>query len=246
MEKRPFKLYAIFICGIFCALFSYFLSQSNNYTTQDLVKVAETHLHKKESVAKANLDLLAETLKKISPKKLFAKYHDLASDLYKDEGIALYVYQNDSLCFWTDNQPAVDLFAYTNETNVQLIKIRNGWYEYIKQKSNTSDDYTLIALIAIKPEYDFENRYLNNNFSPWLKLPENAKLVTPINYLDHAVKSKFGAPLFEVYRTDGLFKSKTLNAYASFLAIIASLLFLLLLFLLLKSKTKNGLSFLLL
>jgi hypothetical protein len=54
---------------------------------------------------------------------------------------------------------------------------------------------------------------------------------TPINYLDHAVKSKFGAPLFEVYRTDGLFKSKTLNAYASFLAIIASLLFLLLLFL---------------
>jgi hypothetical protein len=26
-------------------------------------------------------------------------------------------------------------------------------------------NYTLVALISIKPEYDFENRYLNNNFS---------------------------------------------------------------------------------
>ena len=64
MEKRPFRLFAIFICGIFCALFSYFLSQRNNYTTQGLAKVAETQLHQKEAIAKSNLDLLSETLKK--------------------------------------------------------------------------------------------------------------------------------------------------------------------------------------
>ena len=239
MEKRPFRLFAIFICGIFCALFSYFLSQRNNYTTQELAKVAETQLHQKEAIAKSNLDLLAETLKKSNPKTLFNKYQNLVSDLYKDEGIALYVYQNDSLCFWTDNQPAIDLFAYTNETDVQLIKIRNGWYEYIKQQSTDNSPYKLVALIAIKPEYDFENRYLNNNFSSWLQLPENSKLVTPVNFLNHAVKSKFGPPLFEVYRTDGLFKSRAMNGYACFFAIIASLLFLLSLFLFLKSKIKH-------
>jgi signal transduction histidine kinase len=239
MEKYPFKLYVIFICGIFCAIFSYFLSQSNNYTTQELAKKAEINLQAKETIAKANLNLLSEALKTINPKELFVKYQGAITDLYKDEGIAVYVYRNDSLCFWTDNQPAIDLFAYTNETNVQLIKIRNGWYEFIKQKNDLPVNYTLVALVSIKPEYDFENRYLNNKFSSWLQLPENTKLITPINYLPHAVKSKFGPPLFEVYRSDGLYKTENLNSYAIFLNVIACLLFLWTLFLFLKIKIKR-------
>ncbi|MBP8033260.1 MAG: hypothetical protein KAZ71_01615 [Bacteroidia bacterium] len=243
METRPFKLYAIFICGIFCAIFAYFLSQSNNSTTKELVEKAEINLQAKESIAKSNLDELTEALKTIAPKDLFTKHRGNLSDLYKNEGIAIYVYQNDSLCFWTDNQPAVDLFEYTNETNVQLIKIRNGWYEYIKQKNTVNSNYTLIALISIKPEYDFENRYLNNNFSSWLQLPENTKLVTPINYLNHAVKSKFGAPLFEVYRSDGLSKNKNTNTYTCLLYVIACLLFLWALYLSLKTYIKNEILF---
>jgi signal transduction histidine kinase len=243
METRPFKLYAIFICGIFCAIFAYFLSQSNNTSTQELAQQAEIKLQAKEGIAKSNLDLLSEALKTISPKELFTKYKGNVADLYKKEGIAIYVYQNDSLCFWTDNQPAVDLFEYTNETNVQLIKIRNGWYEYIKQKDAANSNYTLVALISIKPEYDFENRYLNNNFSEWLQLPENTKLITPINYLNHAVKSKFGAPLFEVYRSDGLYKNKSTNTYTCLLYVIACLLFLWSLYLVLKTYVKNEILF---
>jgi two-component system nitrogen regulation sensor histidine kinase NtrY len=243
MKKLPFKLYVIFSCGLLCALFSYFLSQSNNYTTKELVAVAEKRLHAKEDIAKSHLDLLSNALKDAKPNDLFVKYNGIISDLYKNEGIAVYVYSNDSLCYWSDNQPAVDLFAYTNETDVQLIKMRNGWYEYIKQKTDAKLNYTLVALISIKPEYDFENRYLNNNFSKWLQLPENTKLITPINYLDHAVKSKFGPPLFEVYREDGLFKSKSSNTYACFIYIIACMLFLWSLFLFLKAKIQNEILF---
>lgn len=239
MEKHPFKLYVIFICGLFCAVFSYFLSQSNNYTTQELAKTAEIKLQAKEIVAKTNLDLLSEALTTINPNELFLKYHGSIADLYKNEGIAVYVYHNDSLCFWTDNQPAIDLFAYTNETDVQLIKIRNGWYEFIKQKNNLQTNYTVVALISIKPEYDFENRYLNNDFSSWLQLPENTKLRTPINYLPHAVKSVFGPPLFEIYRSDGLYKKESLNTYATFLSVIACLLFLGTLYLFLKVRIKQ-------
>jgi signal transduction histidine kinase len=244
METRPFKLYAIFICGIFCSIFAYFLSQSNNTTTKELAQQAEINVHAKEGIAKSNLDLLSEALKTISPKDLFVKYQANIADLYKKEGIAIYVYQNDSLCFWTDNQPAVDLFEYTNETNVQLIKIRNGWYEFIKQKTSSQKNYTIVALISIKPEYDFENQYLNNNFNAWLQLPENTKLVVPINYLNHAVKSKFGAPLFEVYRSDGLYKSNVVNGYVCFLYVISSLLLLWGLFLFLKRIISNNTFFL--
>jgi signal transduction histidine kinase len=243
MKKLPFKLYVIFSCGLLFALFSYFLSQSNNYTTKELVAVAEKRLHAKEDIAKSHLDLLSNALKDTKPSDLFVKYNGIISDLYKNEGIAVYVYSNDSLCYWSDNQPAVDLFAYTNETDLQLIKMRNGWYEYIKQETDQKLNYTLVALISIKPEYDFENRYLNNNFSKWLQLPENTKLITPINYLDHAVKSKFGPPLFEVYREDGLFKSKSSNTYACFIYIIACILFLWSLFLFLKAKIQNEILF---
>lgn len=239
MEKRPFKLYAIFICGIFCALISYFLSQGNNYTSEELAKVAEEQLHKKEIIAKNSLENLSQVLKTIKPKDLFTAYEGISPDLYKNESIAIYVYQNDSLCFWTDNQPALDVFEYSDETNVQLIKIRNGWYEYIKHKSNANDDFTLIALIAVKPEYDFENKYLNNNFSSWLKLPENTKLITPISYLKHAVKSQFGPPLFEIYRSDGLYKDKTTDTYAALFAALSFLLLLLAVYLFLKTKIKH-------
>ena len=245
MKKPIFKIYTVFFFGIFCALFSYFLSQRNNYTTQELAKFAESQLHKKENIAIEKLELLSTALKTIKPKDLFAKYEGSLSDLYEVEGIAIYVYRNDSLCFWTNNQPAIDLFEYGYETQAQLIKIRNGWYEYIKLKKMLNQKYSLIALITIKPEYDFENRYLNNNFSSWFKLPENTKLLAPVRYLNHSVTSKFGNPLFEIYRSNGLYKNQTIDNYVCILALIACLLFLVAFFLFLKSKINHQLLFVL-
>ena len=237
MNKRLLKLYSIFFCGVLCALLSHFLSQSNNLTTKELVEKAEIKLHEKEILAKFNLDFLSEALKTIKPKELFVKSNSVFKDLFTTEGVTYYVYNQDSLCFWTDNQPSVDLISYTDESNVQLIKIRNGWYECIKQKQTAN--YTIVALISIKPEYDFENRFLSNQFSSWLKFPENTKLVTPINYLNHAVKSKFGTPLFEVYRSEGLYKNNSINILCAFLYVVSYLLLLLSLYLFLKNKIKN-------
>jgi len=56
MDKRPFKLYIILFCGVLCALFSYFLSQSNNLTTKELVEQAEINLHEKETLAISKLN----------------------------------------------------------------------------------------------------------------------------------------------------------------------------------------------
>ncbi|MBC7695894.1 MAG: GHKL domain-containing protein [Burkholderiales bacterium] len=236
---KPFKLYVIFISALICASIGYFIFQGKSLTTQELAARAEANLHQKETIAKTNLDLLSKALKTTRPKELFVSYQGAISDLYKNQGIAVYVYSNDSLCFWTDNQPAIDLNAYTNETNVQLIRIRNGWYEYIKQVDSLHRDYTLVALISIKPEFDFENRYLNNNYSEWLRLPEESKLVTPVNFLKHAVKSKFGPPLFEVYRSEGLHMSSRFITYACFFYVVSFLLFLGLLFVFLKRKLRN-------
>src|ERR1700741_33739 len=239
MKRRIFKLYVFVVSAIICTIMAIAISRHNNKTTEELANAAEIKLQQKETVAKKKLEEFTRYLKKTPPKDLFSKYNDQVKDLYKEQGISIYVYENDSLRFWSDNQPAIDLYAYTNETNVQLITIRNGWYEYIKQVDSLDKRYTAIALIAIKPEYDIENKYLVNGFSDWLQLPENTKLVYPINFLKHAVKSKFGNPLFEIYRADGLYKSKTQNLYACFFAIAAILLFIFSLFGYLKLKIRN-------
>src|ERR1044072_4595198 len=141
MEKLSFKLYMILISALLCAFIAFSIYQGKDLTTQELAERAEKSLHEKEAIAKTNLDLLSDALSSFKPRELFVKYQGRIIDLYKNEGVAVYVYYHDSLCFWTDNQPAVDLNAYTNETNVQLIKIRNGWYEYIKQKDSLKHDY---------------------------------------------------------------------------------------------------------
>lgn len=239
MEKPPFKLYAILIAALICALIGFSIYRGKNLTTQELAERAEVNLHQKETLAKSNLDFLSKALERIKPRELFVKYQGAITDLYNNEGIALYVYHRDSLCFWTDNQPAVDLFAYSNETNVQLMKIRNGWYEYIRQKDSLKHDYTIVALISIKPEYDFENRYLNNNYNERLQIPEGAELRTPVNFLKHAVKSKFGPPLFELYRSEGLHKSKNSVFYSGFFYVISGLLFLVGLFVFFRRLLKK-------
>lgn len=245
MKKRKAKIYILLVCALVCALMSLFISRQNYYTTQELTKLAETRLQQKEVAAKEKLFFLAKQLRTHTAKELFSLYESGVNEHFNEEGISFYIYENDSLRFWTDNEPSVDLYAYSNETNIQLISIRNGWYEYIKQTDSIDKNYTAIALITIKSEYDIENKYLDNNFSSWLGLPENTKLVYPINYLKHTVKSKFGSPIFQIYRSEGLYKDKSVNAYACFFALVAIVLILLVLFYSLKLKIRNKGAFIL-
>ena len=224
MNIRIFNKTAIyFMLGIVFSIIAYVTSQSNNYTTQELAEIAETNLQKKETIAYSKLTELDKYLKTVKPKGLFLKYNNDLNNLYKNEGIAIYIYENDSLCFWTDNQPAIELNIYANENNIQLIKIRNGWFEYFKLQDSAKSKFTSIALIKIKSEYDYENKYLQNDFSSWLELPKNTKIISPVLFLKHCIKSKYGIPLFEIQRSEGLYKNKHLNIYSSIFTIFSRL-----------------------
>lgn len=232
IKSKLNKIGLTLFLAIFFGIIAYFINRNNNFTTQELALIAQENLQKKESLAKDNLDEIANFLKTNKPKELLVKYENKISELYKKEGIGIYVYNNDSLCFWSDNQPSVDLNEYTNDNHAQLIKIRNGWYEHLKLKDSANNNTTIIALIAIKSEYDFENKYLENDFSSWLKLPKNTKIITPIRFLKHAISSKFGTLLFEIYRNDGVYKDLKVNLYVSIITLFCFLfsgLFLLLL-----------------
>ncbi|MBS1636706.1 MAG: HAMP domain-containing protein [Bacteroidetes bacterium] len=224
LNKRKYIVWLLFIATVL-AIVSWAVSNSNVKTTVELVADAEKVLHRKELLAKDRLRLLTKFLKKTPPKKLFSLYEGSITDLYKREGIVILAYQNDSLCFWSDNHAAVDLNAYTNERDIQIIKLRNGWFEFIRQKDSMNPHYSGAALIAIKEEYDIENKYLLNRFERWLGLPENTDIKEPINYLPHAVRSYTGMPLFEVVNKNGVYRSKQVELAAFLCAITAVILF---------------------
>ena len=158
LNKRKYTLWLLF-AAIALAFISWGVSNTNVKTTEELIIDAEKALHRKELLAKDRLQLLTRFLKKTPPKKLFTQYEGSITDLYKREGIVILAYQNDSLCFWSDNHAAVDLNAYTNERDIQIIKLRNGWFEFIRQNDSLNPHYSGAALIAIKEEYDIENKY---------------------------------------------------------------------------------------
>jgi two-component system nitrogen regulation sensor histidine kinase NtrY len=220
----------LIVLATICALLSFLIFYFNKTTTKELAVAAQNKLQQKESLAQEKLVLLTEFLKTTKPKKLFTKYQGDIAELYKKEGIAIYVYENDSLCFWSDNEPAIDLYSYALSSKAELIKIRNGWFECITQKDSIAPNYKGIALIAIKNEYDLENKYIQNNFSDWLDLPDNTKLKTDFDYLNPAIKSKWGNTLFEISRNDGVYKSKMASGYATLFALVAGLILLLIVF----------------
>lgn len=249
MKILPKNGVIILLFSILFGVFSYLISKYNIRTTSELSQIAEKKLNEKEEIATIGINNL---IKYVSERKQFGNTNfenNLLKQLQEDEGISYYVYKNDSLSFWSDNKPAVDLYLYANETKIQLIKIRNGWYEYIRKNDEHFKNYSFVALISIKPEFDFENRYLNNQFSKWLELPENTSIRQQINFLPHAVKSKFGPPLFEIYRDDGLYVDKNINTFCSVFALFSFLFFYLAIYILLKhnfNKSNWGLLFIIL
>ena len=226
LSNRLVKNKVFIVLAIAFAVLSFLISYFNKTTTKELAAAAEIKLHRKETLAQEKLVLLTHFLKTTKPKDLFIKYQEEIAELYKLEGISIYVFENDSLRFWSDNKPTVDLFCYTQNSKSELIEIRNGKYVSIIQMDNSNDKCIGIALIAIKNEYDFENKYIKNNFSDWLDLPEKTLLKTDFNFLNPVIKSKYGNSLFEISRNGSVYKSKKITFVASSFALL-SFLFLL-------------------
>jgi two-component system, NtrC family, nitrogen regulation sensor histidine kinase NtrY len=87
----------------------------------------------------------------------------------KNEGIALFQYNNNRLISWSDNgfdMPPI----YDDSLFIQsLVFIQNGWFVTKKLQSG---DNIYIALIRIRSDYGLENDLIKNGFEKNFKIPE--------------------------------------------------------------------------
>jgi two-component system nitrogen regulation sensor histidine kinase NtrY len=133
-------------------------------------------LHTREQT----LSQAMERMKNTSFQKSFSDRPALEreyQELYNKQGILLFVYESDSLSFWSSNSASCPdrISADSVKDTGYFEKQKNGWYEVVWKKENSK---VYIGQILIKREYLFENEYLKNNFEHGFKVPAGTGIET--------------------------------------------------------------------
>ncbi|HXB42209.1 MAG TPA: ATP-binding protein [Bacteroidia bacterium] len=169
MSKKTCLWFSLGLTAV--SLLCYFFSF---VTLNGAKEKAEKNLSVLEKKAEVYLDSVHQHLHG-SDKKSFVNYLSANfNETYPKEGIACFVYENDSLLYWTDSHAAVENYMLNVCLEKRLVKLKNGYYEVIRHPKNAYSPFQLYALILIKNNFPYENRYLVNEFNQLLQLPENA------------------------------------------------------------------------
>ncbi len=161
---KAVKNYFFLFTGFFLLLFSFFSPTIKNTDGQKkLAKQFEEKLNDKEKETRRFLAALAESAE--DPTDLIEKYPGLSAS----KGFVLFVYESDSLRFWSDNTPGPP-----SDHSYEGLYQSTGWhYQLIHKK----DPFTYIALLHIKSDYPYHNDYLQDKFNPDFKLPHYVEVM---------------------------------------------------------------------
>src|SRR3989344_5567413 len=113
----------------------------NKVEPKDYASRLEKTLHKKEIEASKTLNEYDSFLKTHTPKDLFEKQKNNDKDLFRKKGIVYLAYQNDSLLYWSDNSASVEEYMKEVCLDNSLAKLKNGYFEVIKQPNEAQDKY---------------------------------------------------------------------------------------------------------
>ena len=171
--RNKLPLYISLPAVVLTVLF-YFLSFSSLTTIKNSTEIKLKTL---EQEALVDLDSIHKQLHH-SSKNDFVNY--LAknyTNTFTKKGIAFFIYENDSLQFWTDNHPAVENYMLNVCLEKKIVKLKNGYYEVIRHSQNAYSSFQLYALVLIKNSFAYQNKYLRNSFNPYFDLPHHCDIL---------------------------------------------------------------------
>ena len=193
-RSRLFLLFgSLFLLG----LAQVFYSLRKEDPAADAQKIAKI-LHGKEKRITGELSEISDKASKLSYHQLFLLRPDYYGSLFREEGLVLLVYDNDTLKFWSDNSVAVENYIKEVCLDDRMAKLKNGWFEVVKQR--ISGSRIAVGLIQIKSEYPYQNHYLINAFQKDFHITSQTRLVINENQKTFpAVKNSKGEYLFSIH-----------------------------------------------
>ena len=187
-KNNYLKLFA----AIFLLASAYFVNSSRIFETgsDSQVRKFELTLHQKEEKLEKEILLLLKKSDQYSYENLFRDENNYYKNLFEEDGLLFYIYENDSLKFWTSSFAPLNEIIDSSAFSGPLLRLRNGWFEVkTNQTPNKSSGLKkVVGLCLIKKEYSIENKYLANQFQSGFSLPDNSE-IAPVEYLKHGQDS---------------------------------------------------------
>lgn len=209
------KLSLLFFAAIMF-LAAYFLHHPFMDNASSTVSNFERKLHQKELRLNEEMLALAKRTQTQNYNQLFALNPDYYKTLLQKEGLALLIYENDTLKFWSDNSIAVENWRKEVCLDTKMAKLHNGWFEVMKPITNASTAKTVVGLILIKNEYPYQNKYLVNDFQEDFAVPHQTKLIANPSVSAHDIKNYQEDYLFSL-ELNSANNSVTTSSYFAFL-----------------------------
>jgi len=119
----------------------------------------EKILRKKEQKLQSLLQLAAAEKLNEVPFKLLHKA--LEPELWQKEGLTLFLYKNDSLIYWSNNNVPAENLLNKNLFSSSFIHYGNGWFRVM---AGEYGQIKAVGLALVKYDYPYQNQYLVNEF----------------------------------------------------------------------------------
>ena len=163
--KNPLKsaLFLLMLAACTTAIVQ-FLPQNQKESPAGVIKAAEKKLY----------DLRKEILKKLEKISHFSDEKEFNNFFLQNgqakSGFSFYMLNNNTLQYWSDNEPAINDSMLSGIRNEEFLHLSNGDFLAYKVEGNGRK---VIGLILLKHSYEYENKYLVNNFNPALCIGED-------------------------------------------------------------------------
>lgn len=171
-KKIQFLVYSVLLFALASALESYLSGlKTFDIDTGRITRV----LHAKETRADSLLSDIRAKVENgnetVHENSIYVLQENL--ETIEQEGISVYVFEKDTLRYWTGNKAPIKKIYSQSGINNRIAKLSNGWYEI---RTVVKGDKTYVALILLKSEYTIENKYLSKGFEPEFHLSPTFKI----------------------------------------------------------------------
>lgn len=197
-KKIQFLVYAVLLFVIAPILESYLSGLRSFDIDSDRV---EAVLHEKEIKLDSALGSISADVSQghglIKDGRVWLLNRDFES--LKNEGLTVFVFENDTLRLWTDNVVASDVLFSQSALNNRIANLGNAWYEIrILEKGGCK----YVGLVFLKNKYAISNRYLKNDFLSEFQLGSSVQVsMIPLSY-GFDIKDKEGKYIFSLVPTN--------------------------------------------
>jgi two-component system, NtrC family, nitrogen regulation sensor histidine kinase NtrY len=191
MPGRLKDIRIVFIAALVAAAvavssdYLYFSNLEWRYRTSRLDK----KLVEKERKAERILSDMETQLKESNDPSLFF-HNSTGSDALAD-GIALLVYKENRIAYWSDNSISFPLFFEVGFDNHKPVFFSNGWFIPVWREYA---DCHMLALIKVYQQYPIENKYLRSDFPAQFMLPSGTQITfdkTKTSFLVNGIEKEF-------------------------------------------------------